>query len=292
MESELLDEQTFGFVSSTDQFPLHATVWPVDDPRAAVVIAHGAAEHALRYRRFAASLTGAGLEVWALDHRGHGRSPGPGGLGDFGAAGWDGLVADLAQFVGMAREARAEAPLVLFAHSMGAAAAQQYVQTHSHEIDALVLSGSTARELPPHGEPAPLPPYNAPFEPARTPYDWLSRDSDEVDRYIDDPLCGFESQTREFPRASARRLADPQRLAAIRRDLPCLLVAGDEDPINFRLAGLRLLERRWRDAGVQRIDSCYYPGGRHEMLNETNRDAVMADILSWIDARLAELPRS
>jgi alpha-beta hydrolase superfamily lysophospholipase len=283
-------EQIISFESGVDGFPLQGYVWPVQKARAVVVIAHGAAEHALRYRRFAAALNGAGLEVRALDHRGHGASPGPEGLGDFGAGAWDGLVADLAQFIRMARAAHPSLPLVLFAHSMGAAAAQQYVQDHSDEIDALVLSGSTARELPPAGEPPPLSSYNAPFEPARTPYDWLSRDPLEVDRYIEDPLCGFESQAREFPRASARRLADPQRLAAIRGNLPCLLVAGDEDPINFRLAGLRLLERRWRDAGVARIDTRYYPGGRHEMLNETNREAVTADILEWIEARLAELP--
>ena len=279
-------ERTFGFVSSTDGFPLQGYVWSVDAPRAVVVIAHGAAEHARRYRRFAAALNAADLEVWALDHRGHGRSPGPDGLGDFGGAGWDGLVADLAQFIGMSRAARPGLPLVLFAHSMGAAAAQQYVQDHSAEIDVLVLSGSTARELPAQGEPPPLSGYNAPFEPARTPYDWLSRDPQEVDRYIEDPLCGFESQTREFPRASARRLADPRRLASIRGDLPCLLVAGDEDPINFRLAGLRLLERRWRDAGVIRIDSFYYPGGRHEMFNETNREAVVAELLQWLSGKL------
>lgn len=284
-----MPEESMAFVSNADGFLVQGYAWTIDAPRAVVVVAHGAAEHALRYRRFAGALNAAGFEVWAPDHRGHGRSPGREGLGDFGEGGWDALVSDLAQFIGVARHTRPAIPLILFAHSMGAAAAQQYAQDHASEIDALILSGSTARELPAEGEPPPLPPYNAPFEPARTPYDWLSRDPAEVDRYVNDPLCGFEAQSRPFPRASARRLADPERLAAIRSDLPCLFVAGDADPINFNLAGMRLLERRWRDAGVRRIDTLYYPGGRHEMLNETNRETVTADIVAWLRGRVADV---
>jgi alpha-beta hydrolase superfamily lysophospholipase len=254
-----------------------------------VVIAHGAAEHALRYERFARALNAAGVEAWAPDHRGHGQSAGPEGLGDFGEGGWDALVADIGQLVGMAREAHPGVPVALLGHSMGAAASQQFAPDGSHTIDALILSGSTARELPKEGEaPPPFEP-NKPFEPARTAYDWLSRDEAEVDKYIADPMCGFETQTarRSAFRANPFTLADPARLRQIRGDLPVLLVAGDADPINNNLEGLRLLESRWREAGVQRIDTLYYPGGRHEMLNETNRDEVTADIIAWLNRTLA-----
>ena len=278
--------ETFEFSSEVDGMRLQGFRWPVARPRAAVVIAHGAAEHSMRYQRFARALDGAGFEAWSLDHRGHGRSGllnGPEGLGDFGEGGWDALVADIGQLVLRAHAALPGLPVALFGHSMGAAASQQYAPERSQDIAALVLSGSTARELPREGEaPPPFEPNKA-FEPARTPYDWLSRDEAEVDRYIADPWCGFEKVPFRTPlRGDPFTLADPERLRRIRPDLPVLLVAGTDDPVNRGMAGLRLLEERWRAAGVRRIDTRYYQGGRHEMLNETNRDEVTRDILAWL----------
>lgn len=278
-----MPDSTFSFVSSSDGLRITAYRWDTEAPRGVVVISHGAAEHALRYERFARVLNGAGFAVWAPDHRAHGKSPGPEGLGDFGAGGWDALVADIRQLIVLAKEAHPGIPVVLFGHSMGAAAAQQFAPQWSADIDALVLSGSTARDVPKPGEQ--LPPFapNAPFEPARTQYDWLSRDEAEVDKYVADPLCGFEMVRLRGNRADPFRLADPEVLGQIRPDLPVLFLAGDADPINRNLEGLHLLEERWRDAGVRHIDKLYYEGGRHEMLNETNRDQVMADVVAWLN---------
>lgn len=276
---------TFVFRSDADGMTITGTRWPVARPRAVVVIAHGAAEHAARYDRFATALGAAGIETWAPDHRGHGRSAGPGGLGDFGPGGWDALVTDIGQLIKQVHRERPGVPVVLLGHSMGAAAAQQYAPEGSETIAALILSGSTAREIPKEGEPPPVFNPNAAFEPARTPYEWLSRDEAEVDKYIADPWCGFETQTARRParRGDPFTLADPARLRRIRSDLPCLFVAGTADPINRNLEGLRLLERRWHEAGVRRIDTLYYEGGRHEMLNETNRDEVTRDIIAWLE---------
>jgi alpha-beta hydrolase superfamily lysophospholipase len=188
------------------------------------------------------------------------------------------------QFVGLARKAHPDLPLVLFGHSMGSAAAQQYVLDRSRTIDALILSGSSARMIPREGEQgAPRRNLNRTFE-GRTNYDWLSRDQAEVDKYIADPLCGFDSAGGARIRAnmSSRRSGGREALKNIRSDLPCLFVAGDQDPINNNLEGLYLLEELWRKAGVQRIDRQYYPGGRHEMLNEINRDEVTQNIIFWI----------
>lgn len=237
------------------------------------------AEHARRYDRFAAALNDAGFDVIAPDHRAHGATLGPAGFGDFGVAGWDGLVADLAQLIDLARAAHPNVPVGLLGHSMGAGAAQQFAPDGSQRIDALILSGTTLR----HPD-APVPVYNAAFEPARTAYDWLSRDADEVDKYIADPLCGFEGQSvrNGFNRADPRRV-DPLRLKRIRHDLPVLVVVGDADPVHDNLTGVATLEQCWREAGVRRIDKLIYAGGRHEMLNEINRDAVTADIIGWLD---------
>ncbi len=274
--------QELQYRSRIDGWTIRAYRWPVPAEHGVVVISHGMAEHALRYGRFASALNRAGFDVWAMDHRAHGRTLGPHGLGDFGEGGWDALVDDVDQLVEMAAEADGKVPLALFGHSMGAAAAQQYAPLGSHKLAALVLSGSTLRKP---GDTAPPP--NAAFEPARTSYDWLSRDDAEVDRYIEDPLCGFEAQQirNGFDRADPRRV-DPERLRAIRPGLPVLLVAGDADPINRNLEGIHFLERRWREAGVRHIDRQIYPGGRHEMLNEINREEVTANVIHWLQRNL------
>jgi alpha-beta hydrolase superfamily lysophospholipase len=284
-------DASFQFQSLVDELAIQGYAWrSAAAPRAAVAIAHGAAEHALRYERFARALNAAGFAVYAVDHRGHGRSQGPEGLGDFGRGGWDALVADLGALCARVREELPGLKVALFGHSMGSFAAQQLCVGEGAAIDALVLSGSTAVDLPSPGQARPRWEPNAAFEPVRTPYDWLSRDPVEVDRYIADPLCGFEAagpRRRSMRPTSAHWFNDPASLARLRSDLPVLLLAGDEDPLNRKLAGLHELERRWRGAGVRRIDTRYYPGGRHEMLNEINRDEVTADVIAWLDDALA-----
>jgi alpha-beta hydrolase superfamily lysophospholipase len=286
---EPMPDSEFSLASAVDGFSLHGYAWRArGNPKALVAISHGAAEHALRYDAFARALGDAGFETFALDQRGHGRSPGSDGLGDFGAGGWAGLVADIGQLIALARTTRPGVPLALFGHSMGSFAAQQFCFDQSRACDALVLSGSTAFDLSASGGALPAFTPNQAFEPARTAYDWLSRDSAEVDKYVADPLCGFETQRGRQPGAGIdfAKLGDAAGIARIRAELPVLLVAGDEDPLNAKLAGLRLLESRWRDAGVVQIETCYYSGGRHEMLNETNRDEVTKDIVTWLGRTL------
>ncbi len=275
------EPEQFEYLSRIDAWPIRAYRWHRPDATATVVISHGMAEHARRYDRFATALNAAGYEVVAMDHRAHGKTLGPGGFGDFGDGGWDALVDDIDQLVDIATETGA-APVVLFGHSMGAAAAQQFAPMGSDKIAALVLSGSTLRDP---GEP--IEPYNKVFEPARTEYDWLSRDEVEVDKYIEDPLCGFEGQTvrNGMDRTDPRRV-DLDRLGKIRSDLPVLLVAGNEDPVNRNLAGIEYLESRWREAGVRHIDRQIYAGGRHEMLNEINRDEVTRNVIDWINEQV------
>ena len=127
--------------------------------------------------------------------------------------------------------------------------------------------------------------FNTAFEPARTPFDWLSRDEAEVDKYIESPLCGFDLQAESAATlfGSGAYHGEDSAIASIRNDLPVLIVAGDADPLNGNLELLNLLESRWRAGGVSNIQTAYYKEGRHEMLNELNRDEVTGDIIAWLD---------
>lgn len=284
------------FRSAADGTEIVTYAWAdVAGPPAGVVqIAHGLAEHGERYARFARALNAAGFLVHAVDHRGHGRTA-RGRLGDFGRAGFDGLIADVAQFGAALRAHHGGLPLFLFGHSMGSFAAQAAILEHASTWSGVVLSGSTALDAfaaamaqAPAGGPAGLEAFNAGFE-HRTGYEWLSRDAAEVDAYVADPWCGWPVPDDVIPAlfAPAPRLSDPARLAGIRRDLPVLVASGDADPLAGGGALVQLLGQRYRDAGLADVTVTLYPAGRHEMLNETNRDAVTADIAAWLRARAA-----
>ena len=179
---------------------------------------------------------------------------------------------------------------------MGSFAAQQFVLEHSGMIDALVLSGSGVLDglvrlasSAAHGVNV----LNAPFEPARTPFDWLSRNPDVVDAFVGDPLCFAALRPASLASflGAAPRVSDAVRLQRIRRDLPIYLFSGSEDPVGQQLRGLVLLIERYRRAGIDDISYDFYQGGRHEMLNEINRQEVLEQLLGWIDV-VVERPRA
>ena len=273
------------FTSPVDGLELAGYAWDVDEPRAVVQVAHGLAEHSARYDRFARALNDAGYAVRATDHRGHGASI-AGTPGDFGDAGFAGLIADVAAYGASLRD---DGPLFLFAHSMGSFAAQSVLLTHSQQYAGVVLSGSTALDLMAAGlaqaeEPAGLEAFNAGFE-HRTGYEWLSRDEAEVDRYVADPLCGFDLPDATVPAlfGAAGTLADPTSLASIRPDLPLLVASGTDDPLAGGGQLVEVLAQRYRAAGLVDVTVRLYDGARHEILNETNRDQVTADVVAWLD---------
>ncbi len=254
-------------------------------PRAVLQVAHGMGEHARRYRAPLEPLIASGWAVYADDHRGHGlTAAGPEALGDFGDDGAALVVEDLRRLTSLARAEHADLPLILLGHSLGSFFAQAYVLDHSHAIDGLVLSG-TAAFGDRTGPARRLDEIAIDGERPRTPFDWLSRDPAEVDAYIADPLCGFSRKPNaadSFARVSAR-LKDPAEIAKIRKDLPIYVFVGDKDPINDDLKLLEPLTRRYAEAGLTDVTVKIYPGGRHEMLNETNRAEVVADLTAWLE---------
>lgn len=256
-------------------------------PIGAVQIAHGLAEHAARYDRLARALNEAGLLAYANDHRGHGRT-GQASLEDFGAAGFDGLIADVAAFGAKIVGLHPGLPVFLLGHSMGSFAAQSVVVDHSHQYAGVVLSGSTALDvlaanLAGSERPTGLAAFNAGFV-HRTGFEWLSRDEAEVDAYVADPWCGFETPPETMLQLFGRagRLADPAVLGGIRSDLPLLIASGSDDPLAGGGQLVGSLAQRYRDVGLSDVTLKVCPGSRHEIFNETNRDEVTADVISWL----------
>jgi alpha-beta hydrolase superfamily lysophospholipase len=281
-------------LTSSDGLCIACARWDSRGPaRAVVQIAHGMGEHMGRYADTVDALVAAGLTVYANDHRGHGLSA-HSQLGELGGGGFELLVQDMVRLSEIAREKNPDLPLLLLGHGMGSFAAQRYVIDHSYEVDGLILSGSGALEglaraaLPGTAGGNLL---NAAFEPARTPFDWLCRDQAIVDAFMADPRC-FEDLHPDSLVSfldAAPRLYDPAALRKIRRDLPIYLFSGSEDPVGQQLRGLHKLIGRYRDAGLRDITFDFYPGGRHEMLNEFNRRRVQTRLLGWISRTLEKL---
>jgi alpha-beta hydrolase superfamily lysophospholipase len=180
---------------------------------------------------------------------------------------------------------------------MGSFAVQQYLLDHSEHVDAAILTGTAVIDLLEPAldldQPLDLAMFNAPFAPARTDYDWLTRDDDVVDAYVADPKCGFgiDTDSAKAMFAGARRLADPEQVAAMRSDLPIYIAAGELDPVNGGLSLLTPLTDRYRAAGLRDVTVRTYPDARHEILNETNRAQVVADLRQWLDRVLADSGR-
>ncbi len=258
--------------------------------RGVVVLAHGMGEHIRRYDHVANALSDRGFAVYGHDHRGHGSSiPAGGEPGKLGTGGWWALVEDLNLVVALAQSENKGLPVAILGHSMGSFATQQFLLDHADSVDAVALTGTAALDLL---EPAidqsagiDLSAFNAPFEPARTDYDWLSRDPAAVDAYVADPLCGFgidaESVNQMFE--GARRAAESTHLARLPKHLPIYIAGGSKDPVNADVVLLEALAERYRQAGLTDVTVRIYDGARHEILNETNCSEVIGDLIQWLD---------
>ncbi|MFL6078591.1 MAG: alpha/beta hydrolase [Ornithinibacter sp.] len=305
-------QSTTTTVTTSDGTALHTYRWlPDGSPKAVVQIAHGMAEHAARYARLAEALTAAGFAVYAHDHRGHGSTASKADHGYFAdREGWTSVVADLRTVTDLAREEHPDLPVFLLGHSMGSFLARAYVIEDSRRLAGLVLSGtggdpgvlgkvgvlvarsearlrgrrhvSTLLDKLTFGQ------YNSAFKPNRTGFDWLSRDDAEVDLYVADELCGatFTSGFYADLLGGLAGINDRRQVARVRRDLPILIVAGDADPVGDSGKGVRAVAEQYESVGVADVTCTLYPGARHEIFNETNRDEVTADVVAWLDAHL------
>ncbi|MDR3342885.1 MAG: lysophospholipase [Treponema sp.] len=287
----------------------------LDKPRALLHIVHGMAEHSLRYERLACRLCQAGIEVWAADQRGHGKTadlrindPDKGGLLGH-CADKDGhikVTADIDLINRRITTIYPEAPLFLLGHSWGSFLVQNYIETYTYPLAGCILSGTRGPDGLKIKIAVPVMamlalckgprkgsvlaraladgPFSKPFKPNRTPFDWLSRDEHEVDAYVADPLSGNLCSVGFYRDLSVLlyRIHKPEAIHGIRRDVPIYVFSGNTDPVGDMGDSPTALVNAYRSIGVKDLEFVLYPDARHETLNETNRAEVTENLLDWI----------
>lgn len=264
-------------------------VYPaLGDARGVVQLAHGVGEHAGRYGEIIAALTADGFIVYADDHRGHGRTGwkqwngDAARMGKLGPGGLPAAIDAVSQFTDLIRAENPHLPLVLIGHSWGSMLAQKLVARHPDAYDALVLSGS-ALLTPTDLNPRPL---NAAFDgPDATGLEWLATDPEVWQKFRDDPLTTETPLLKLFGLLDAARLygRPPRNLT---RDLPVLLMVGSDDPVGGPRSVHKLADAYRNRSGLSDVTTLVYPGMRHEIFNEPDRQRVFADLRAWLAARI------
>ena len=282
---------------------------PQGEIRGVVQIVHGIAEHLGRYDHFARYLNAHGYVVCGEDHLGHGKTgEAAGQFGFFGRRnGWTLATANVRAFRQLMGEKFPGVPYILLGHSMGSFLTRTYLCRCPGTVDGAILSG-TGQENPllvAGGKlvaslighlrgfdtvsalvhDLALGAYNRQFRPNRTTADWISRDEQIVDVYSADPKCTFVFTVSAFHElfSTLKQVSSLQWAQKIRRDLPVWLFSGDMDPVGDYGRGVKKVAEMLRQSGVKDVRLTLYPGGRHEMLNETNRRQVYQDLLAWAE---------
>ncbi|MDU3336533.1 alpha/beta hydrolase [Paraclostridium bifermentans] len=273
-----------------------------------VQISHGMSEEAARYKRFANYLTDNGYIVYINDHRGHGKSAE--NINRIGIlAEKDGIhciVKDLNKLTKIIKTENNGLPIFLFSHSMGSFAAQKYIIDYSEDIDGVILSGTNGL----HGIEVDLGflvakvmskiqgrekkaylidklafgGFNKKFKPNKSEFDWLSRDFKEVEKYIENEYCGVVFSNGYFYDLFKlfKEIRNINNLKKINSKLPIYIFAGDKDPVGKFGKGITKLYENYKKVGIENVEFKLYSGGRHEMLNEINKDEVINDTINWI----------
>lgn len=294
------------FIDAPDGHKIQTYIWHVDGATAWVHINHGMSEHASRYEPFAQVLNKYGYSVVAHNHRGHGTSPTT-QLGYFNdKQGWEKTLADIDTVRDTVCDA--DTAYYLMGHSMGSFIIQAYMLNTERNVDAMILSGSNFQapaiakaalviakfERWRLGAKKPskllqflsFGSFNQSFKPNRTDFDWLSKDQAQVDKYITDPLCGFDCSTQLWIDllGGISTLFTAASFNRIQKNLPIYIFGGELDPIGEKGKGLPKLVAAHNRAGQQNVTMKLYAAGRHEMLNETNKEEVVSDLCIWIKA--------
>jgi alpha-beta hydrolase superfamily lysophospholipase len=307
------------FIYKTDDnVEIYTHCWLPDnksDIKAVVQISHGLAEHGGRYQRFAEALVDAGYAVYANDHRGHGvTAKTMENLGFFSnERGWDKVVADMHRLNGIIKKEIPRVPVFLFGHSMGSSLSRHYMMGHGDSVSGLILSGCVGnpgilgrvpyliaqissrmkgkKNKAPLVEKSVFGIWNRSFKPNRTKFDWLTRDSEEVDKYIEDPFCGVVGTAGLYCDVfkSLPFINRDQNVTKIPVTVPIFIISGSMDPVGWKTPwggkpdGVLGVVNSFIRAGVKDVSYKIYNGCRHELLNEINRAEVFQDIIAWLN---------
>ncbi|WP_454190221.1 alpha/beta fold hydrolase [Paenibacillus sp. Marseille-Q7038] len=303
-----MQEYTFQMLDS-DEVNVFVYRWTPEDEvpiKGIVQIAHGMSETAKRYKELAECLTKHGFIIYANDHRGHGKTAvDQGMLGDGGPDAFKWMAKDMGELGKFIRQEHPDLPIFLLGHSMGSFLTQKVMCAGPHLYEGYILSGSNGkRNLLKLGQTLAhlqsfiqgkqhrsfilnaivFGGFNRSFRPAATPFDWLSRDEQEVRKFIDDPLCGSLCTAR-FYQSFFELLMEihlPHHLADIPKDKPVYIFSGENDPVGMHGKGVRNLIEMYKELQIRDLEYRIYPEGRHEMLHEINRKEVEEHVADWL----------
>lgn len=297
--------------SGIDGLPIYASAYEADNPRGVLQVLHGMAEHRKRYGEFAKKLNQAGFSFYIHDHRGHGDTAEKnnlplGHLGD--EDGWVKIREDVRRHTELIREENSELPIFLFGHSMGSFLGRDFILQNHDLFSGAIFSGTGFVKpvqlflLKPlitlekifkgkkgksgFVENMIFSSNNNQFKPVKTPHDWLSRDKKAVSDYYNDKRCGFSCTTKFYDdfQQGMKNVADTAKYRTLPEEFPIFFVSGGNDPVGGEV--IAEVARDYLRVGLKDVEYKVYPGARHEMINELNKEEFFSDIIEWLEKRV------
>lgn len=285
---------------------------PVDtEIKGILQICHGMCEYIERYEKFAEFLCEHGYIVCGHDHAGHGKSASSEEkLGYFAHEnGWQVLVDDLYKFTRIIKDMFPEYPIFLMGHSMGSFVARLYASYYTSAVSGLIISG-TGSKNPAAGAGILLcnavksskgemyrskkindiafGGFNKKYENPKNDFEWLTRDEKIVEKYMNDKFCMFTFTVSAFKDLFTlnKKANETTAFKNTKNDLPIFILSGDMDPVGNYGKGVKAVYSNYLKNGKKDVSIKLYKDGRHEMVNELNKEEVFSDVLNWLDSKV------